>query len=341
MNVHANEKNLRVCIRQLPVGLPQDSDFYVEEATIPTPAAGEILCQTQYLALDPYVRALMSGRHFLELPKSEQVLPARSVAQVVESRNSRFSVGDTVLLETGMQSFSKSTGEDARVLDLAPAPVSTALGVLGMPGLTAYAGLTEIAELTPGETILVSAASGSVGSMVSQIGRELGCRVIGIAGGAEKCAWAIENTGVEDCIDYKSESVTERLRSLRENGIDVYFDNAGGEILATVIRSHLARNARIILCGLISQYNLADAPPGPNLGPLMGARARILPLIVYDFERLWDQFEKSAVQWFSDGKIKYVEDLCDGIENAPAHFQRLMLGENFGKTIIRNTLYVP
>lgn len=339
MSVPDREQNLRVCIRQLPVGIPKESDFYVEEASIPVPADGEILCQTQYLALDPYVRALMSGRHFLELPKSEQVLPARSVAEVIESRNARFAAGDTVLLETGMQSFSKTSGEDARVLNFASAPVSTALGVLGMPGLTAYAGLTEIADLSPGETILVSAASGPVGSMVSQIGRELGCRVIGIAGGAEKCAWAIENTGVEACIDYKSESVTQRLTDLRPNGIDVYFDNAGGDILSAVVRSHLARNARIILCGLISQYNLAEAPPGPNLGPLMGARARILPLIVYDFEHLWDTFEKKAVRWFGDDKIRYLEDIRDGIENAPAHFQRLMRGENVGKTIIRNTRY--
>lgn len=337
MSVSASERNLRVCIRQLPVGIPKESDFYVEEVSIPALEEGEFLCQTQYLALDPYVRSLMSGRHFLTLPESGQVFPARSVAKVAESRSSRFSAGDTLLLETGMQSWSKSTGEDARVLDISPAPVSTALGVLGMPGLTAYVGLTEIAELSAGETIVVSAASGAVGSMVIQIGLQLGCRVIGIAGGAEKCSWVMKNTGAEDCIDYKSESVTERLRSLRPNGIDVYFDNAGGEILATIVRSHLARNARIILCGLISQYNLAEAPPGPNLGPLMGARARILPLIVYDFEHLWDQFENNALQWFRDEKIKYLEDICDGIENAPSHFRRMMRGDNFGKAMIKNT----
>ena len=280
----------------------------------------------------------MSGRHFLALPESGQVLPSRAVAKVVESRNSNFSSGDIVLLEAGMQAYCISKGEDARKLDIHPAPESTALGVLGMPGLTAYAGLTQIAELSPGETILVSAASGAVGCMVAQIAVQLDCRVIGIAGSDEKCAWALRYTGVEACVNYRTESLTERLKSLRPDGVDVYFDNAGGETLNTIVRSHLARDARIILCGLINQYNMSEAPPGPNLGPLMGARARILPLIVYDFEHLWDEFEAKAVEWYAQGKVHYLEDVRDGIENAPGHFIRLMRGENFGKTIIRNTI---
>ena len=278
----------------------------------------------------------MSGRHFLDLPESGQVLPARSVAVVVESRHKKFAPGDTLLLETGMQAYGVSDGADARILSIEPAPPSAALGVLGMPGLTAYAGLTQLAELKQGETILVTAATGAVGCMVAQIGAAMGCKVIGIAGGAEKCRWALDNLPVEACIDYKNTSVTEHLNQLRPNGIDVYFDNAGGELLNSVIKNHLGHAARIILCGLISQYNLKDPPPGPNLGPLMGARARIIPLIVYDFEHMWDEFEGYALRLYRDNGLCYAEDIREGIENAPAHFSRLMSGENFGKTIIKN-----
>lgn len=329
--------NICMKIKQLPKGLPSESDFYLTEEPIPRPGDGEILVHTEFLALDPYVRALMSGRHFLDLPESGQVFPARGVATVVESEKGGFSPGQSVLLETGMQSYCVSKAEDARVLNISPAPLSAALGVLGMPGLTAYAGLTQVAKIQPGETVLVSAASGAVGSMVIQIATQMGCHGIGIAGGAEKCRWVKEHTDAVDCLDYKEANITERLKALRPLGVDVYLDNMGGDMLNTVVSSHLARDARIVLCGLISQYNLEQAPPGPNLGPLMGARAKILPLIVYDFEHLWDEFEQAAVCWFEQGKIQFLEDRRQGIENAPAHFCRLMRGENMGKTVIQNT----
>ncbi len=318
------------------MGVPSQDDFLVDSSPMPIAAQGQILCHTRWLALDPYVRALMSGRHFLALPESGQVLPARSVAEVVTSNNENFVAGDMLLLETGIQSYCVSDGADARRLAIEPAPPSTALGVLGMPGLTAYAGLTQLAELKSGETIVVTAATGAVGCMVVQFAVAMGCKVIGIAGGARKCQWARNNLPLEACIDYKNASITEALTQLRPNGIDVYFDNAGGEVLNTIVSSHLAHGARIILCGLISQYNLQEPPPGPNLGPLMGARARIIPLIVYDFEDLWDEFEAEALILYRGKKLSYLEDIREGIENAPAHFSRLMAGENFGKTIIKN-----
>ena len=174
-----------------------------------------------------------------------------------------------------------------------------------------------------------------MGSRVGQLARIMGARPIGIAGSEAKCRWAMEAAGFEDCINYKTESLTERIKALRPDGIDVYFDNAGGDVLNAVVRYHLARDARIILCGLIAQYNLADPPPGPNLGPLMGARARILPLIVYDFEHLRDEFEERAAAWYAEGRIQFLEDVAVGIKEAPAQFAKLMRGDNLGKTLVR------
>lgn len=330
-----SDVNQQIRLRRLPQGLPEESDFVLQETSIPEPARGEFLCRTVYLSLDPYVRALMSGRHFLGTPQAGDLMPSRAVAAIIASEHADWSVGETVVLEAGLQTHCVSDGTDVRRARTGTAPLSTALGVLGMPGLTAYAGLTQISELKPGETILVSAASGPVGSMVGQIARIMGAKPIGIAGSAEKCRWAQEQAGFEDCINYKTEPLTERLKVLRPDGIDVYFDNAGGEVLNAVIRHHLGRNARIILCGLIAQYNLADPPPGPNLGPLMGARARILPLIVYDFEHLRREFEDRAIEWYAQGRIKYLEDMVEGIENAPAQFAKLMRGDNFGKTLVK------
>ena len=241
--------NIRVCIKQLPDGLPRPEDFFVDRSPVPDLKDGQILCRTIWLALDPYVRALMSGRHFLDLPESGQVLPSRAVAEVLESKNSSFDHGQKLLLETGMQSYFVTEARDARLLNIDPVPESAALGVLGMPGLTAYAGLTRIADLKPGETVVVTAASGAVGCMVVQFAADMGCKVIGIAGGKRKCQWAEDNTPVEACIDYKSNSLERALKELRPKGIDVYFDNAGGDILNTIVKSHLGTGARIILCG--------------------------------------------------------------------------------------------
>jgi NADPH-dependent curcumin reductase CurA len=327
--------NLQARLRQLPRGIPRESDFELCETPVPTPGPGEFLCQTRYLSLDPYVRALLSGRHFLGTPEPGDLMPSRAVAEISASHHSDWAVGETVVLEAGLQNYCTSDGTGVRRANTGSAPVSTALGVLGMPGLTAYAGLTQISELKPGETIVVSAASGPVGCMVGQLARIMGARPIGIAGSDAKCRWAVQHAGFEACINYKTEPLSQRLSSLRPDGIDVYFDNAGGDILNTVIRHHLARGARIILCGLIAQYNLAEPPPGPNLGPLMGARARILPLIVYDFEHLRDEFEQRAARWFAEGRIAYLEDVSSGIETAPAQFTKLMRGENFGKTLVK------
>ena len=330
-------KDLQVLIRRLPQGLPQPDDFELVEAPPRTPiASGQIRVDTEWLSLDPYVRALLSGRHFLRMPQPRDVMPAKAVATVTESRNDVFNVGDRIWLETGLRSSAVSDGADAWKLHPAHVPPSTALGILGVPGMTSYFGLLEVAQLRKGETVLVSAASGPVGSMVGQIARLKGARAIGIAGSREKCDWVRQEARFDACIDYKSEDVDARLRVLAPEGVHVFFDNTGGELQNLVIgRRHLAMGARVILCGLIAQYNLKDAPPGPNLGLLMACRGKILPIVVYDYEHRREEFLEDALAWYGEGRLAYKEDIAEGLQNAAAAFCRLMRGENFGKSLVR------
>jgi hypothetical protein len=328
--------NVQVRIRRLPEGPPQQGDFELVDAERPRPGAGQVLVRSRWLSLDPYVRSLLSGRHFLRMPQPGDVLPARAVAEVVESRHPVFSVGDRLVLETGLAEWAVSNGDDAWKLDPRQQPESTALGILGMPGMTAYFGLREIARLRTGETVLVSAASGPVGSMVGQIARRWGARVIGIAGGAAKCDWVRRQARFDACIDYRSEDVGVRLRELAPGGVDVFFDNTFGELQREVIMGrHLAMHGRVVLCGAITQYSLAEPPPGPNLGPLMACRGRIEPIIVYDYEHRRQEFFDEVLPWYAAGLLAFREDVADGLAAAPAQFCRLMRGENFGKTLVK------
>jgi NADPH-dependent curcumin reductase len=327
---------LQIQLTRLPQGLPQLADFALREIALPALGAGEIRGRVEWLSLDPYVRSLMSGRHFLRQPQAGDLVPARGVCVVTESHHATWRVGDRLVLECGLQSVVSSKADDAVRVFPEQSPASTALGILGMPGMTAFFGLTDVARLKPGETVLVSAASGPVGSMVGQIAGLLGARAIGIAGSTAKCRWAIEQAGFERCIDYKQENLNEALRAAAPNGVDVYFDNAGGDILnAVVMGRQLAMQGRIILCGLISQYSAKDAPPGPNLGPLMACRGKVLPMIVYDYEQRRDEFLRAVLPWYTAGRLKYIEDIAQGLEQAPAQFCKLMRGENFGKTLVR------
>jgi NADPH-dependent curcumin reductase len=329
-------ENAEVVLRNPIQGQPVPTDFELRTAPLPHLGAGELLVKTEWLSLDPYVRALLSGRHFLRQPQPGDVLPAKAVARVLESRHAVFNPGDHLVLETGLRRYHVSNGDDAWPLHPGHVPASTGLGILGVPGMTAYFGLLDVAQVKAGETVLVSAASGPVGCMVGQIARIEGARAIGIAGSAEKCSWVTRDARFDACINYKTENVGERLRELAPNGVDVYFDNAGGELLNTVIMGrHLALHARVILCGLIAQYNMADAPPGPNLGPLMGARAKILPMIVYDYEHRREEFLREALKWHESGLLAYKEDVVVGLARAADQFCKLMRGENFGKTLVR------
>ena len=329
-------ENLQVLINRLPAGEPVPSDFRLATAPRPAPGPGQILVRTHWLSLDPYVRALLSGRHFLNMPGPGDVMPGKAVAEVIESRNEAFSPGERIVVETGLQRYAVTDGAGAWKLHPMHQPASLALGILGVPGMTAWFGLHDVAQFRAGETVLVSSAAGPVGSMVGQIARLRGGRAIGIAGSREKCDWVVREARFDACIDYRSEDVGARLRELAPQGVDVFFDNTGGALQNLVIgQRHLAMHARVVLCGMVTQYNLDTPPPGPNLGTLMATRSKILPLIVYDYEHRREEFFREALAWHGEGRLAWKEDTAEGLEAAPEAFCRLMRGGNFGKALVR------
>jgi hypothetical protein len=258
-----------------------------------------------------------------------------TVAQVLESRHAQFAAGELVVVKNGWQEYALSDGQGVRKVDPALAPVSTALGVLGMPGLTGYAGLVYLGEPRPGQTVLVSAATGAVGSTVGQLALRMGARAVGIAGSSEKCRYAVEALGFESCVNRNEPDLPAAIRRACPDGVDVYFDNAGGAVLEAAL-ANLAREARVVLCGMIEAYGL-DAPPanGPFLGPVVAARATIKGLVVYDHFHRLAEMQRVIGRWMRGGDFRYREDVTNGLEHAPEAFCRLMRGENFGKTLVR------
>jgi NADPH-dependent curcumin reductase CurA len=324
---------LEVRLRRLPRGVPLPDDFETVEAALPEPAAGQLLCRVVYLSLDPYLRGAISGRHLGHAPlRPGDVVPGRSLAQVVRSRLAGFADGDYVVAETGWREHALSAGQGARKVDPAAAPLSTALGVLGMPGLTAWAGVVELLRPRAGDTFVVSAAAGPVGSTAGQLARIAGCRVVGIAGSAEKCAHATGLFGFDACVDYKHPRWRDHLAAACPDGVDGYFDNVGGDTLQAVLEQ-LRPGGTVVLCGLVSQYNL-DAPTGLSLGPVIARRARLLGLVVYDHEHRFAEFHTRASAWLREGRLRYLEDRATGLPSAPAHFHRLMSGQNVGKSLV-------
>ena len=330
-------KTTLITLKNIPEGIPSETDFNLIESSIRRPKSGEFLAETIYLALDPYVRVTMVGRHFFSTPGIGDVPRGSTISRVLESKNQLFKEGDLIVMESGMQSHAISDGTDVLHVNTGTAPITTALGILGMPGFTAYSALLGPAQLKDGDLVLVSAASGAVGSMVGQIAAINHARVIGIAGGEKKCQWTINHASMDHCIDRKSDDIDQKLTQLCPEGIDIFFDNTGGEIQNTVLSKHLSVNSRVILSGMISQYNSKKPPSGPNLGNICKQRATIYGFVVYDFEHMRDAFIKDAIQWYEDGLLSYSEDLVFGIENTPKHFIKLMKGENFGKTIVQFT----
>ena len=328
-------KGTRIVLNAIPNGIPKIDDFSLQEFEVSEPDDGQFLAETIYLALDPYVRVTMVGRHFFSTPKEGEVPRGSTISRVIKSRNEHFNEGDLIVMESGMQSHSISDGKGVHFVKTGSAPVTTALGILGMPGFTAYSALLGPAKLKEDDLVLVSAASGAVGSMVGQIGSIYKARVIGIAGGEEKCEWAMNNASLDACIDRKNDNIEQRLSELSQSGIDIFFDNTGGDIQNIVLSKFLALNSRVILSGMISQYNSDKPPSGPNLGNICKQRATIFGFVVYDFEHMRESFIKDAVDWYENGLLNYTEDLVFGIENTPAHFIKLMKGENFGKTIVQ------
>jgi NADPH-dependent curcumin reductase CurA len=320
-----------------PAGALADDDFELVDEPVPEPADGEALVRTLYLSLDPAIRVWMNGIDtYVPGIHVGDVMRAGGLGEVVQSRNAAYTEGDLVF---GMMQWSEyciaRAGPDAMMTLPRQEPITAFLSVLGVTGLTAYFGMFDVARPKEGETVVVSGAAGAVGSVAGQIGKIIGCRVVGIAGGPEKCAWITDELGFDAWIDYKSEDVAVRLRETCPDGIDVFFDNVGGEILDAVL-GQINLHARVALCGAISQYDTAELSPGPrNFINLIPQRGRVEGFILLDYR---DRFVDAILQlgqWVQEGRIRYAEDIVDGLENAPAAFRRLFTGENTGKLIVK------
>ncbi len=316
--------------------MPTRSDFDYVEETLPEPADGEILVKVLYISLDPAMRGWMNeGRSYVPPIGIGEVFRAGAVGKVLESKNPKFAAGDFVSGLFGVQEYALSDGRGVTPANPALAPLPVYLSVLGMPGMTAYFGLLDVAELKDGDTVVVSGAAGAVGSVVGQIAKIKGCRVVGIAGGQEKCDFIVKELGFDAAIDYKSENVRAGLKEKCPDRVNVYFDNVGGEILDAVL-TRLARGARIALCGAVSQYNNQDGMKGPsNYMALLVDRARMQGFLVFDYA---DRYMEAAMEmggWMAEGRLKSTEDIVEGLETFPDTLLKLFRGENLGKLMIK------
>ena len=327
----------RVVLKSRPPGEPAETDFAIEDVPMPEIGPGQVLVRVIYLSLDPYMRGRMRDVASYAPPVGlGEVMTGGTVGQVVASKNPGFEVGDIVEDRLGWQEYGVGGGGSMRKIDPSLAPISTANGILGMPGMTAYCGLFEVGAPKVGETVVVSAASGAVGQVVGQLAKMAGCRVIGIAGGAKKCAFVRDELGFDACIDYKSAGdIGGALRDECPDGVDVYFDNVGGAI-SDAVTLELNMWARIILCGAISQYNAAEVEMAPRLPAFfVGRKVTMRGFIVSDFAAKFDPARRILGKLVTEGRLTYREDIVDGLENAPRAFIGLLRGENFGKLQIR------
>ena len=326
--------NRQILLKSRPDGAPGLDNFELVQRPVPEPADGEVLMRTRYLSLDPYMRGRMSAAKSYAKPvEVGEPMVGRTVGEIVASRNAKFAVGDIVLGYGGWQDYALSGGVGVRKLDPAAAPVTAALGVLGMPGMTAYAGLLEIGRPKPGETVAVAAASGAVGSVVGQIAKIRGCRAVGIAGGPDKCRYVVEELGFDACVDHRPPDFAHQLEAACPAGIDVYFENVGGAVQRAVWPL-LNDFARIPVCGLIAQYSATTPTPGPDMFSMLRKRLTLRGFIVTDFAAKEADFLRDAGDWVRSGRLKYREDVVEGLENAPAAFLGLLAGKNFGKLLV-------
>jgi NADPH-dependent curcumin reductase len=319
-----------------PVGLVKRSDFEFVTAPVAEPGPGEALVRVLYLSLDPAMRGWMNeGKSYVAPVGLGDVMRAGGIGRVVASNDASLAVGDTVVGMTGVQDYAIAKAKDFTKVDARLAPLPRYLGALGMSGLTAYFGLLDIGQPKEGETVVVSAAAGAVGAVAGQIAKIKGCRVIGIAGGPDKCRYVVDDLGFDAAVDYKNEDVRAALARHSPKGIDIYFDNVGGEILDTVL-SLLARRARVVICGAISQYNKLDSIQGPrNYLSLLVNRARMEGFVVFDYAARYAEGVQALAGWMLKGKLKAREDVVEGLETFPETLQKLFRGENFGKLVIK------
>ncbi len=334
MTTKIQQHNNRVVLTAPLQGNPRPEDFKTISEPMPEPDDGKLLIRHIYLSLDPYQRSMIAGRHGAPGPLSEGEMPnGEVVGQVVQSRHPDFADGDYVRHFGGWQEYSVSDGTQTFTVDPGRAPLSTYVGVLGMPGLTAYASMIELADVQAGQTVLVSAAHGPVGSMVGQIAMQKGARAIGIAGSDEKCRLVVDELGFSACINYKDEYYPGSLEDALPDGADVYHDNVGGDMLAEAL-SVLKDYGTVILCGLISQYNDPSKAAGLSLASVILKRAVLKGLVVYDFEDQRQKFFDLVAPWINEGRVKYLEDRVDGLEHTGSQFARLMSGQNVGKALV-------
>jgi NADPH-dependent curcumin reductase CurA len=331
----ARNINRQILLKSRPEGAPGLDNFELAQAPIPEPGEGEVLLRNVYLSLDPYMRGRMSAAKSYAKPAAiGQPMVGGTVCEIFKSRNPQYAAGDIVLGYGGWQDYALSNGAGLRKLDPTAAPVSTALGVLGMPGMTAYVGLLEIGQPKPGETVVVAAASGAVGSVVGQIARIKGCNAVGIAGGADKCRFVVDELGFDACVDHRAADFAKQLEAACPAGIDVYFENVGGAVQQTVWPL-LNDFARIPVCGLIAQYDATVPLPGPDMFSVLRKRLLLRGFIVWDFAAKQGDFLCDVGEWVRSGRLKYREDIAEGLESAPAAFIGMLRGRNFGKTLVR------
>src|SRR6201991_1349900 len=329
----------RIVLASRPVGEPRSSDFRMEEVPVPTPGNNEVLLRTIWLSLDPYMRGRMSdGPSYATPVPIGGVMGGGTVSEGTASNNPGFAKGDIVLSRAGWQTHARSDGKGLAKIDPKLAPISTAVGVLGMPGMPAYTGLLDIGKPQPDETVVVAAASGAVGSAVGQIAKIKGARAVGIAGGADKCRYVKEELGFDDCVDHRDPDLAAKLKAACPKGIDVYFENVGGAVFEAVFPL-LNNFARIPVCGLIAHYNDTQAV-APKWGPMLmrailTKRLTFRGFIVSDFAARHGDFLRDMSQWFREGKLKHKEFVTEGLDSAPGAFMGLLKGANFGKQLVR------
>ncbi len=333
-------QNRRIVLASRPEGEPKPEHFRLETSAIPEPKDGEVLLRNLWMSLDPYMRGRMSAAKSYAKPvEIGEPMVAGTVSEIVKSNRPEFVPGDIVLSYTGWMDYAISNGSDLRKLDPKQAPVQTALGVLGMPGMTAYTGMRNIGMPKAGETVVVAAAAGPVGSFVGQYAKLKGCRAVGIAGGADKCKYLVDELGFDAAVDHRDPDLPAKLASACPGGIDVYFENVGGKVWDAVFPL-LNDFARVPVCGIVAHYNDTALPPGPDrTGMLMGAilrrRLTLRGFIVWDFQAQAGDFYREAGAWLREGRIKYREDIVNGLENAPEAFIGMLKGKNLGKLLVK------
>ncbi|MEO6725151.1 MAG: NADP-dependent oxidoreductase [Blastocatellia bacterium] len=329
--------NKQFVLAARPTGFPKESDFNLVESLIPSPQTGEFLVRAHYLSVDPYMRGRMNDvKSYAKPVQIGEVMTGGVVGEVIESKHDKFKTGDIVSGQFGWQEFATSDGTGVRKVDPSLAPISTAVGVLGMPGLTAYFGLLDVCDPKPGETVLVSGAAGAVGALVGQIAKIKGCRAVGIAGTDDKIKYLTDELGFDAAFNYKtSTNYFAKMRELCPNGIDSYFDNVGGEITDAALRL-LNVHARVSICGQISQYNVEKPELGPRLlGLLIVTRSKVQGFLVSDYAARFGEGLQQMAEWIKDGKLKYHENIIEGFENMPRAFIGMLRGENTGKQLVK------